>query len=460
MLCKTLPTKQSATVLVVLFFGLLLGAARAQTESVLYTFCAQGGESCTDGSNPQAGLVFDQKGNLYGTASSGGVSNICSGPPPGCGVVFKLTSEGKETVLHSFCTQTNCPDGEEPNVGVVLDQGGNLYGTTPYGGAHLAGVVFRLTPAGTYRVLHSFCALNNCRDGSSPQGGLLLDQKGNLYGTTSYGGAYGAGVAFRVTPQGKETILYSFCAQGPPCTDGANPSAGLIFDQQGNLYGTTYRGGTDPFGCGGYGCGVAFKLTLEGKEKVLYSFCAQSGCPDGTQPYAGVVFDRKGNLYGTAGGGAHLDCGGYPPAGCGVVFKLNPEGKETVLYSFCAQTTCTDGAGPYGGLIVDRLGNLYGTAAGGAYEAGVVFKLTPKGKETVLYSLCSKSGCTDGADPYGGLVLDRKGSLYGTAFYGGFGNYPYNCYSGCGVVFKLTPDPTSAENGSLDAMRGALPDTW
>ena len=115
-------------------------------------------------------------------------------------------------------------------------------------------------------------------------------------------------------------------------------------------------------GCGGYGCGVAFKLTLEGREKVLYSFCAQSGCPDGTQPYAGVVFDWKGNLYGTAGGGAHLDCGGYPPAGCGVVLKINPEGKETVLYSFCAQTNCTDGAGPYGGLIVDRLGNLYGTA--------------------------------------------------------------------------------------------------
>jgi uncharacterized repeat protein (TIGR03803 family) len=437
--------------LVVLFFGLLLGAARAQTESVLYTFCAQGDDYCTDGSNPQAGLVFDQKGNLYGTASFGGVSNICSGPPPGCGVVFKLTSEGTETVLYSFCTQTNCPDGEEPNVGVVLDQKGNLYGTTPHGGAHGAGVVFRLTPPGTYRVLHSFCALNNCRDGLSPQGGLLLDQKGNLYGTTSYGGVYGGGVVFKVTPEGKETVLYSFCAQGPPCTDGANPSAGLIFDQEGNLYGTTYRGGKDPFGCGGYGCGVAFKLTLEGKEKVLYSFCAQSGCPDGTQPDAGVVFDRKGNLYGTAGGGAHLNCDGYPPAGCGVVFKLNPEGKETVLYSFCAQTNCTDGAGPYGGLIVDRLGNLYGTAARGAYEAGVVFKLTPKGKETVLYSLCSKTGCSDGADPYGGLVLDRKGSLYGTTFYGGFGDYPYNCYSGCGVVFKLTPDPTSAESGPFDA---------
>jgi uncharacterized repeat protein (TIGR03803 family) len=440
MLCKTLPTKQSATVLVVLFFGLLLGAARAQTESVLYTFCAQGGENCTDGANPYAGVVFDQKGNLYGTTEDGGAyNNLCEGPPSGCGTVFKLTPEGKETVLYSFCLQTNCADGAEPVADLIFDREGNLYGTTHYGGANNDGVVFELTPRGKYTVLHSFCARDNCKDGMSPQVGLVLDQQENLYGTTQYGGSYGAGVVFKVTPQGKETILYSFCAQGPPCTDGANPSAGLIFDQQGNLYGTTYRGGTDPFGCGGYGCGVAFKLTLEGKEKVLYSFCAQSGCPDGTQPYAGVVFDRKGNLYGTAGGGAQLDCGGYPPAGCGVVFKLNPEGKETVLYSFCAQTNCTDGAGPYGGLIVDRLGNLYGTAAGGAYEAGVVFKLTPKGKETVLYSLCSKSGCTDGADPYGGLVFDRKGSLYGTTFYGGFGNYPYNCYQGCGVVFKLTP---------------------
>ena len=427
-------------------------------KCALHLLCA-GGRKLTDGSNPRAGLVFDRQGNLYGTASFGGVSNICNGPPR----AVVSCSSSLQKARRQFCTASAprpiVPMGRSLTSAWSLTREGT-YGTTPYGGAHVAGVVFRLTAAGKYKVLHSFCALNNCKDGMNPQGALVLDQKGNLYGTTQYGGAYGAGVAFRVTPQGKETTFYSFCAQGPPCTDGANPSAGLIFDQEGNLYGTTYRGGTDPFGCGGYGCGVAFKLTLEGKEKVLYSFCAQSGCPDGTQPYAGVVFDRKGNLYGTAGGGAHLDCGGYPPAGCGVVFKLNPEGKETVLYSFCAQTNCTDGAGAYGGLIVDRLGNLYGTAAGGTYEAGVVFKLTPKGKETVLYSLCSKGGCTDGDYPYGGLVLDQKGSLYGTTFYGGFGNYPYNCYSGCGVVFKLTPDPTSADHGPLDAMRGVLPDTW
>jgi uncharacterized repeat protein (TIGR03803 family) len=326
--------------------------------------------------------------------------------------------------------QTNCADGAEPAAGLIFDRKGNLYGTTEYGGANNDGVVFKLTPRGKYTVLHSFCARDNCKDGMSPQVGLVLDQQENLYGTTQYGGSYGGGVVFKVTPQGKETVLYSFCAQGPPCTDGANPLARLVFDQQGSLYGTTYRGGDQP-GCGGYGCGVVFKLTLEGKETVLYSFCTQANCADGAQPSAGLVSDRKGNLYGTTSGG-----GAYQS---GVVFKLTPKRKETVLYGFCAQSNCADGALPLAGPVFDNRGNLYGTTPyGGASGAGVVFKLTPKGKETVLYSFCAQ-GCTDGYRPFAGVVFDQKGNLYGTTQYGGFSNYPTDCYKGCGVVFKLTP---------------------
>jgi uncharacterized repeat protein (TIGR03803 family) len=268
MLGKTSLMKR-CVILVLLVFGLLLGAARAQTESVLYSFCTQG---CTDGADPYtAPVVVDQKGNLYGTTYYGGVDLFqCS--PDGCGVVFKVTPEGKETVLYSFCKQNNCPDGAWPVAGPVVDQKGNLYGTTKYGGR----------PFGK---------------------GCPTDSRG-------------CGVVFKLTPEGRETVLYSFCAQGGNgCTDGATPAAGLIFDQKGDLYGTTIGGGDNNNGyCSNGGCGVVFKLTAKGKETVLYGFCAQGGCPDGAFPGAGLIFGQKGNLYGTTGNG-----GAYNR---GVVFKL------------------------------------------------------------------------------------------------------------------------------------------
>ena len=199
---KTSLMKRSA-MLVLLGFGLLLAVAWAQTESVLYSFCAQ--TSCADGLYPLAGVVFDQKGNLYGTTRSGGIDYFNCGD--GCGVVFKLTPKGKETVLYSFCTQGYCADGEESLAGLVSDQEGNLYGTTYGGGAYNGcnssigcGVVFKLTPEGKYKVVYSFCAQSGCTDGANPQAGLILDQKGNLYGTTSDGGDYEGGVVFKVTP--------------------------------------------------------------------------------------------------------------------------------------------------------------------------------------------------------------------------------------------------------------------
>jgi uncharacterized repeat protein (TIGR03803 family) len=433
--------RNRCVILLLLVFGLLLGAASAQTESVLYSFCEQ--SHCTDGSRPYAGVVLDQNGNLYGTTFFGGAYNGSCGS--GCGVVFQLTLKGKYSVLYSYCVQTVCADGQYPEAGVVFDQKGNLYGTTVLGGANHnstcdsgygygCGVVFKLTPKGKETVLYSFCAKDNCSDGWGPVAGLTLDQNGNLYGTTSYGALWLCGesdvgcVVFKLTPKGKEIVLYSFCAQ-KDCTDGAGPIAGLTLDQKGNLYGTTAGGGA-------HYRGVVFRLTPEGKETVLHSFCAQANCSDGAIPSAGVVFDQKGNLYGTTtGGGAHEG---------GVVFRLTPEGKYSVLYSFCAENNCADGQYPEAGVVFDQKGNLYGTTYsggaynnydicdnGGGYGCGVVFKLTPKGKETVLYSFCAQANCTDGAEPVAGLAFDRNGDLDGTALSGGAHGY--------GAIFKLTP---------------------
>jgi len=370
-----------------------------------------------------AGLIFDQEGNLYGTASGGGTG--IHGP---VGVVFKLTPRGKETVLYSFCEQSGCTDGEGPEAGLVFDQKGNLYGTTHFGGYGCSsgcGVVFKLTPEGNYTVLHGF----EGTDGANPAAGLVFDRKGNLYGTTVNGGAYGGGVVFKLTPKGKETVLYSFCAQSN-CADGEEPYAGVVLDQKGNLYGTTPAGGG--YGhCGAYesqSCGVVFKLTPEGKETVLYSFCAQNNCADGAWPLAGLIFDQKGNLYGTTTFGGNLQ-------NDGVVFKLTPGGNETVLYAFCAQDNCVDGSLPLAVLVFGKEGDLYGTTqlGGAPGGGGVVFKLTPKGKEKVLYSFCWQDNCTDGQHPYAGLVFDQKGNLYGTILEGGAGTYAG------GVVFRLTP---------------------
>jgi uncharacterized repeat protein (TIGR03803 family) len=432
--------------------GVMLAGAWAQTETVLYSFCTQSKvDVCTDGRSPSAGVVFDQRGNLYGTTYFGGAYKTPCGDPRGCGAVFKLTPKGKVTVLHRFCVQNNCADGQYSAAGVVFDQKGNLYGTTFYGGANNSvcelhgygcGVVFKHTPEGKETVLYSFCAQNNCTDGWGPLAGLVIDWKGNLYGTTEGGGAHGGGgVVFKLTPEGKETVLYSFCAQykDAVCTDGASPNAGLIFDRKGNLYGTTVAGGAASSETCRGGCGVVFKLSSKGRQTILYRFCTQTSCTDGLRPNAGVVFDEMGNLYGTTVGGGAYQNGFCSDPGCGVVYKLTPQGKETVLYSFCAQTNCTDGEAPVAGVVFDQKGKLYGTTVGGGvyndgdclYGCGVVFKLTLKGKQTVLHSFCALSGCADGASPDAGLIFDQKGNLYGTTVGGG----AYNA----GLVFKLTP---------------------
>jgi uncharacterized repeat protein (TIGR03803 family) len=358
-------------------------------ENLLYSFT--GG---ADGGVPEASVIGDGAGNLYGTTNSGGASNA--------GVVFRLNAKGQETVLYSF---TGGADGGYPYSGVIRDAAGNLYGTTTYGGGADLGVVYKVDASGHETVLHSF---TGAADGGHPNAGLILDAKGNLYGTAVNSGAEYGGVVFRMDPMGNETVLHSFSGE-----DGVEPYAGLIGDGAGNLYGTTFYGGTT-------GNGVVYKLDAKGNETVLYNF---TGGADGGEPQSGVILDAEGNLYGTTLLGGTGDC----PEGCGVAYKLDAIGQESVLHSF---TGGADGANGYGdpGLIRDTEGNLYGATSngGGPASAGVLFELDPAGQESVLYTFPSGS---DGANPHAGVIGDGKGNLYGTTYSGGPAN--------AGVVYQV-----------------------
>lgn len=312
------------------------------------------------------------------------------------------------TVLYSF---TGAADGAAPHAGLARDPSGNLYGTTSAGGAANLGVVFKLDTAGKQMLLHSF---TGGADGAGPVAGVILDSAGNLYGTAGSGGAHNFGVVYKVDPSGRETVLYSF--QGG--TDGANPYAGLARDSSGNLYGTTYSGGAANLG-------VVYKLGTAGQETVLYSFSGSGST--GCVPQASVTLDSSGNLYGTDVY-SRTACifGRCFLAGSGAVFKLDPAGHETVLHGF---TGGADGEGPLAGVTRDPAGNLYGTTSlGGAANVGVVYKLDTTGKETLLYSFMGGKQL-DGAYPYAGVVRDSAGNLYGTTFEGGLAT--------AGVVYKL-----------------------
>jgi uncharacterized repeat protein (TIGR03803 family) len=275
-------------------------------ETLLHTFT--GGP---DGGGPRGGLIRDAVGNLYGTTEGGGDLSTCNGH--GCGVVFVVDTSGKETVLYTFRGGT---DGTAPEGDLVRDEAGNLYGTTVAGGNLAAcnglgcGVVFKVTATGKFSVLHTFAGGT---DGANPWAGLIRDGSGNLYGTTAGGGVSGVGTLFKVFGR-KKTVLYSFKG----FTDGAGPFAGLARDKAGNLYGTTYRGGKSNRACGSGGCGTVFRLNPSGKETVLNRFDLKLHPEAGAFPRAGLTLDWKGNLYGTALVGGDSSCG------CGVVFKLTP----------------------------------------------------------------------------------------------------------------------------------------
>jgi uncharacterized repeat protein (TIGR03803 family) len=330
-------------------------------------------------------------------------------------------------------------DGSNPEAALVQGFDGNYYGTTFSGGAHTGcgdsvgcGTVFRVTSGGKLNTIYSFCTQPNCTDGYGPVGGLALATNGNFYGTTQYGGTSGDGTVFEITPSGK---LTSISLSG---ANGSQPYAAPVQATNGNLYGTTSAGGNN-------GDGTVYELSPSGKITTLYTFCSQTGCTDGAVPLDQLVQGTDGNFYGTTVyGGANDACGGFDGfPGCGTVFKLTPEGKLTVLHSFCAQSGCADGEIPTAGLVQGTDGNFYGTTQTGTPTIpnyGTAFKISPTGSLTTLYHFCSKSDCTDGRDIYAGLIQATDGNLYGTSAYGGVNDFciASDGATGCGTIFRLT----------------------
>jgi uncharacterized repeat protein (TIGR03803 family) len=393
---------------------LLLSCLALAQETVIYQFGAAGPN---DGAGPNGGLVFDAAGNIYGTTGVGG-----SG---GGGTVFELTpSQGgtwQETILYNFCPggiENGCPDGYYPNGGLVMDVNGNLYGTASDGGTNcLCGTVFELSPPSlpggnwTQQVLWSF---GGEPDGDVPYSGLVIDSAGDLYGTTSMGGAVNAGTVFELSPGENgwsETILHNFCVNYPDCSDGVAPTAGVTFDKAGNLYGTTRLGGVQR----GQGWGVAYELspTKSGwTETVLKVFSSKTG----GQTTAGITIDPAGNLYGGLSLRGPDSCGGY--------FRLLPfEGFPLQGGNGCL---------PLSDLVYSS-GALFGsTAQGGANSQGVVFKFTKNGNhvtQTILYNFCQRANCADGSMPNGSPTLNN-GQLYGATLEGGLSQFG-------GVIYRI-----------------------
>ena len=363
-----------------LFCALTAITTPAQTFTILVNF------DNTNGARPTAPPVQGLDGKFYGTTTDGGTNAL--------GTVFKITSAGQLTTLYNFCSLDKCGDGAGPSAGLLLASDGDFYGTTIDGGGHGDGEVFKISSTGKFTRLGSFRGASHS-EGAYPSGALIQGTDGDFYGTTGGGGPSRSGTIFTMTPQGKLTTLYGFCAQNN-CDDGAEPEAGLVEAANGNFYGTTVLGGAE-------GKGTVFGITPAGKLTTLYSFCSQTNCTDGANPYAGLVQATNGDLYGTTfGGGAN---------GEGTVFKITYRGKLTTLYSFCSQTNCADGSGPTG-LVQGTGGNLYGATGGGTEkDGGTAFEMTPEGQLTTLYGFdhFAATGLTQGTD----------GKFYGTSFGGG-----------------------------------------
>jgi len=380
--------------------------------------------------SPDDGVVgavtVEAEGNVYAATGNGGTGKDCG--EYGCGLIFELSPQpgGKwaYSLVHDF---TGGDDGAIPNGNLVVDASSNLWGASVSGGARTGGTVFEFTPgAGGWSetVLYSFCAQQGCVH--SPSAGIIMDPSGNLYGT-----AWEA--AFEISPvsgHSKETTLHRF---GIRKGDGLDPFARLILDAPGNLYGTTSYGGGE--GCAEEGgCGTVYELTPEAggkwKETVLHRFDNDG---DGVEPGGGALFmDNVGNLYGTTAEGGVTWCGEVT---CGTVFELAPtpggRWKETLLYEF------KGGAGgyfPYAGVVMDKAGNLYGATVygGGPNGCGVLYRLAPGPKDKWKYTVLHTFGRVgDGCLPSGNLAIDNNGNLYGGAIFGGT--------HGNGVVFELTP---------------------
>lgn len=362
-----------------------------------------------NGLSPLDNLTPDASGNLYGTTSRGFERQ---------GTIFKISPAGKLQTLYNFNTNLT-----EPGADVVLDSHGNMFGTAMTGASseYADGGIYEVSSKQVEKILHVF---SGGADGDLPFSNLILDAKGDLYGTTSLGGTFtgvcglsGCGVVFEITSKGKYNVIHSFSG-----TDGNEPNSGVIMDSKGNLYGTTLFGGNGPSG----GYGTVYSIDPSGKERVIYNF---TNGQDGGEPAAGVIVDAQGNFYGTATtGGKNLQpCRFGPSVGCGTIYKVDSSGHETTLHEFSSDP---DGAQPYGGLILDSHGNLFGTAREGGRSQyyGVIFEIATSGKGyAILHSLAFK----DGTSPQGSLYMDSAGNLYGTTTQSGGGDG--------GTAFELSP---------------------
>jgi uncharacterized repeat protein (TIGR03803 family) len=353
----------------------------------------------TDGANPEAGLVQGINGNLYGTTLQGGAHQA--------GTVFEITPGGTLTTLYSFCSLGPCSDGDDPRAALVQATNGDLYGTTVGGGAHFGGTVFQITPAGALTTIYSFCSQSSCTDGEQPTAGLVQGVNGDFYGTTEINGAKGGGTIFKITPSGTLTVLYPFCSLAN-CADGEGAS-GLVLASNGDFYGATNLGGAN-------GDGTIFKVTPAGTLTTLHSFDST----DGANPLAGPIEAANGDFYGTTYiGGANNS---------GTIYKMTASGTLTTIYSFCPLTNCPDGANPYDALVQGNDGNFYGTTyTGGANLLGTIFQITSGGTLTTLHSFDES---LDGFETIAGLFQATNGFLYGTNYDGGAGSD--------GTVFSLS----------------------
>jgi uncharacterized repeat protein (TIGR03803 family) len=381
-------------------------AAQASSYNVIYDF-----QPGTGAYSPYYGLTIDSSGNLFG---------VLYAPVGG---VFELSSAGIETLLHVFGGQN---DGSDVSSGVILDSAGNLYGETLEGGDFESGTIYKIAPDGSEAILYSF---NSEKGTYYPVGGLTIDDAGNLYGMTQWGGGTcfgndytGCGAVFELSPTGTLTVLHAFKGGKK---DGAYPSSNLIMDSSGNLYGATRGGGgTD---CKNLGCGTVFKLAPNGKMTLLHRF-SEDGKID--QNPNQVIMDGTGNLWGTTRSGGNMQCGSHPKVHCGSIFEIKKSSPFFVVHNFDG----ADGSVP-SGLVLDKSGNFYGTTqAGGGSNSGTIFELTPAGALTTLYSL---TGGSNGAVPVG-MVEDSSGNMFGETAAGGVGQDD-GCSYGCGTVFEFAP---------------------
>jgi uncharacterized repeat protein (TIGR03803 family) len=405
--------------------GTLFQITPSGAETVLHNFM----DSTSDGGYPQCNLIQASDGNLYGSTASGGAFYPSGGG--GGGTVFKSTLAGAESTLYSFSEENAY--GAYPYAGVIQCSDGNLYGTTWEGGATTWGAVFKMTTSGAETTLHCFSGLGG--DGAAVYAGLIQASDGNLYGTTLEGGAYGdsstgKGTVFKVTLSGDESVLYNFTGANG---DGDYPQGGVIQASDGNFYGTTFFGGA--YGAASLGYGTVFKLTPSGKETVLHSFTDANG--DGSNPGASLIQASDGNLYGTTlYGGAYgttvessVDSYGY-----GTVFKITLSGDETVVHSF----SNADGAVPMSSLIQASDGNLYGTTSqGGSASVGTVFKLAVN--LPIQYTLTASSGSNGSIYPSGTVPVIAGSSQMFTATPSS--GYQVNQWSLDGTVVQTVTTP-------------------